>query len=49
MEYVPERWEVEVDMIQVDHDTREMLKELDMANLQNIMTSWLPRGGGRRR
>merc|ERR1712063_1874 len=49
MEYVPERSEVDVDMIQVDPDTREMLKELEMNNLPNIMTSSLPLGGGRRR
>jgi len=47
MEYVPDRSEVDVEMIQVDPDTREMLKELDMANLPNIMTSSLPLGGGR--
>merc|ERR1711935_1144179 len=49
MEYVPDRSEVDVDVIQVDPDTREMLKELDMDRLPNIVTSSLPLGGGRRR
>merc|ERR1712083_1188819 len=39
MEYVPDRSEVDVDSIQVDPDTREMLKELDMDRLPNIVTS----------
>merc|ERR1712124_205829 len=39
MEYVPERSEVDVDTIQVDADTRDMLKELEMDKLPNIMTS----------
>eukprot|EP00445_Apocalathium_hangoei_P043248 CAMPEP_0203965756 /NCGR_PEP_ID=MMETSP0359-20131031/95170_1 /ASSEMBLY_ACC=CAM_ASM_000338 /TAXON_ID=268821 /ORGANISM="Scrippsiella Hangoei, Strain SHTV-5" /LENGTH=150 /DNA_ID=CAMNT_0050902813 /DNA_START=80 /DNA_END=530 /DNA_ORIENTATION=+ len=38
MEYVPERSEVDVDMIQVDPDTRDMLKEMDMDKLPNITT-----------
>merc|ERR1712220_30356 len=48
MEYVPDRSEVDVDIIQVDPDTREMLKELDMDKLPNITTSTLPLGGRRR-
>eukprot|EP00927_Polykrikos_kofoidii_P040187 TRINITY_DN3439_c0_g1_i1.p1 TRINITY_DN3439_c0_g1~~TRINITY_DN3439_c0_g1_i1.p1 ORF type:complete len:132 (+),score=26.58 TRINITY_DN3439_c0_g1_i1:85-480(+) len=50
MEYVPERSEVDVDIIQVDADTRDMLKELDMDRLPNIATSSMRLGamGGRR-
>mmetsp|Transcript_120915 Transcript_120915/g.386232 ORF Transcript_120915/g.386232 Transcript_120915/m.386232 type:complete len:129 (+) Transcript_120915:56-442(+) len=47
MEYVPERSEVDVDMIQVDPDTRDMLKEMDMDKLPNITTSSLGLGGRR--
>merc|ERR1712003_114999 len=39
MEYVPDRSEVDVEYIQVDADTRDMLKELDMDKLPNITTS----------
>merc|ERR1711966_133825 len=39
MEYVPDRSEVDVEVIQVDADTRDMLKELDMDKLPNITTS----------
>merc|ERR1712039_98425 len=46
MEYVPERSEVDVDVIQVDQDTRDMLKELDMDKLPNISVSSLRLGGG---
>mmetsp|Transcript_12377 Transcript_12377/g.25142 ORF Transcript_12377/g.25142 Transcript_12377/m.25142 type:complete len:133 (+) Transcript_12377:65-463(+) len=46
MEYVPDRSEVDVDVIQVDPDTRDMLKELDMDKLPNIVTSSLAIGGG---
>merc|ERR1711904_137515 len=50
MEYVPERSEVDTDMIQVDPDTKEMLKELDMDKLPNIATVSNAFGmGGRRR
>eukprot|EP00440_Ansanella_granifera_P047173 gb/GFBE01051091.1/.p1 GENE.gb/GFBE01051091.1/~~gb/GFBE01051091.1/.p1 ORF type:complete len:133 (+),score=56.18 gb/GFBE01051091.1/:1-399(+) len=51
MEYVPDRSEVDIEYIQVDPDTRDMLKELDMDKLPNITTSTLPLGGalGRRR
>merc|ERR1712066_865767 len=45
MEYVPEHSEVDVDMIQVDPDTRDMLKELNMDKLPNIATSSLRLGG----
>eukprot|EP00927_Polykrikos_kofoidii_P041681 TRINITY_DN3552_c0_g1_i2.p2 TRINITY_DN3552_c0_g1~~TRINITY_DN3552_c0_g1_i2.p2 ORF type:complete len:132 (+),score=30.35 TRINITY_DN3552_c0_g1_i2:64-459(+) len=50
MEYVPDRSEVDVDVIQVDADTRDMLKELDMDRLPNIATSSMRLGamGGRR-
>merc|ERR1711972_110986 len=48
MEYVPERSEVDVDIIQVDPDTRDMLKELGMDRLPNIATTSLPLGGGLR-
>merc|ERR1719369_2356742 len=44
MEYVPERSEVDVDVIQVDPDTRDMLKDLDMDRLPNITTTSLPLG-----
>ena len=43
--YVPERSEVDVDMIQVDPDTRDMLKELGMDKLPNIAPSSLRLGG----
>ena len=46
MEYVPERSEVDTDIIQVDPDTRDMLKELEMDKLQNITTSTMSLGGG---
>ena len=39
MEYVPDRSEVDVELIQVDADTRDMLKELDMDKLPNITSS----------
>merc|ERR1719395_303924 len=39
MEYVPDRSEVDVDVIQVDPDTRDLLKELDMDKLPNITTT----------
>merc|ERR1719301_495487 len=39
MEYVPDRSEVDVEVIQVDADTRDMLKELDMNKLPNITTT----------
>merc|ERR1712224_430277 len=39
MEYVPDRSEVDVEVIQVDADTRDMLKELYMDKLPNITTS----------
>ena len=48
MEYVPDRSEVDVDVIQVDPDTRDMLKEMNMDKLPNIATSSIPLGGGRR-
>merc|ERR1711865_997140 len=44
MEYVPDRSEVDVELIQVDPDTRDMLKELDMDKLPNITTSTLRLG-----
>merc|ERR1739848_158760 len=44
MEYVPDRSEVDVEQIQVDADTRDMLKELDMDKLPNITTSSLRLG-----
>merc|ERR1711964_527165 len=46
MEYVPEKSEVDTDMIQVDADTKEMLKELGMDGLSNITTSNVTIGGG---
>mmetsp|Transcript_16766 Transcript_16766/g.52833 ORF Transcript_16766/g.52833 Transcript_16766/m.52833 type:complete len:133 (-) Transcript_16766:86-484(-) len=46
MEYVPERSEVDIELIQVDPDTRDMLKELEMDKLPNITTTSLPLGGG---
>merc|ERR1739849_45009 len=39
MEYVPEKSEVDVEVIQVDPDTRDMLKELQMDKLPNVVTS----------
>merc|ERR1712084_129781 len=39
MEYVPER--SDVDIIQVDPDTRDMLKDMDMDKLPNTTTSSL--------
>merc|ERR1712072_677449 len=48
MEYVPDRSEVDVELIQVDTDTRDMLKELDMDKLPNITTTSMGLGMGRR-
>ena len=48
MEFVPDRSEVDVDIITVDPDTRDMLKDMGMDRLPNIQTSALPLGGGRR-
>eukprot|EP00421_Protoceratium_reticulatum_P002247 CAMPEP_0168376538 /NCGR_PEP_ID=MMETSP0228-20121227/10369_1 /TAXON_ID=133427 /ORGANISM="Protoceratium reticulatum, Strain CCCM 535 (=CCMP 1889)" /LENGTH=130 /DNA_ID=CAMNT_0008389521 /DNA_START=57 /DNA_END=446 /DNA_ORIENTATION=- len=48
MEYVPDRSEVDVELIQVDPDTRDMLKELDMDKLPNITTSNMLLGAPRR-
>ena len=45
MEFVPDKSEVDTDMIQVDPDTKEMLKDLDMDKLPNITTTNLPLGG----
>eukprot|EP00411_Alexandrium_monilatum_P060247 CAMPEP_0175501618 /NCGR_PEP_ID=MMETSP0096-20121207/6913_1 /TAXON_ID=311494 /ORGANISM="Alexandrium monilatum, Strain CCMP3105" /LENGTH=105 /DNA_ID=CAMNT_0016803663 /DNA_START=96 /DNA_END=409 /DNA_ORIENTATION=+ len=39
MDFVPEQSEVDTTLIQVDPDTRDMLKELDMDKLPNIATS----------
>merc|ERR1711862_1041784 len=47
-EYVPDRSEVDIDHIQVDADTRDMLKDLGMDKLPNITTSSLGLGLGRR-
>mmetsp|Transcript_136827 Transcript_136827/g.237823 ORF Transcript_136827/g.237823 Transcript_136827/m.237823 type:complete len:128 (-) Transcript_136827:88-471(-) len=44
MEYVPERSEVDTEFIQVDADTKDMLKELQMDKLTNITTSSMPLG-----
>ncbi|CAK0802512.1 unnamed protein product [Prorocentrum cordatum] len=44
MEYVPDRSEVDIENIQVDPDTRDMLKELDMDKLPNITTGSLGLG-----
>merc|ERR1712028_137952 len=49
MEYVPDRSEVDVELIQVDPDTRDMLKELDMDKLPNITTSSQALGRAARR
>merc|ERR1712124_151313 len=49
MEYVPDRSEVDTDMIQVDPDTKELLRELDMDKLPNIATVSNAFGMGRRR
>eukprot|EP00419_Tripos_fusus_P009920 CAMPEP_0172657538 /NCGR_PEP_ID=MMETSP1074-20121228/2142_1 /TAXON_ID=2916 /ORGANISM="Ceratium fusus, Strain PA161109" /LENGTH=154 /DNA_ID=CAMNT_0013472621 /DNA_START=74 /DNA_END=536 /DNA_ORIENTATION=- len=38
MDYVPERSEVNTELIQVDPDTRDMLRELEMDRLPNITT-----------
>ena len=47
MEYVPDRSEVDVGLIQVDPDTRDMVKVLGMDKLHNITTSTLSLGGRR--
>merc|ERR1719321_1409517 len=49
MEYVPDRSEVDIERIQVDADTRDMLKELDMDKLPNIATVSNAFGMARRR
>lgn len=38
-----------MDIIQVDPDTRDMLKEMDVDKLPNIATTTMPLGGARRR
>ena len=48
MDYVPEQSEVNTELIQVDPDTRDMLREMDMDRLQNITTTSIPLGRGRR-
>ena len=48
MDYVPEQSEVNTELIQVDPDTRDMLRELDMDRLPNITTTSIPLGRGRR-
>merc|ERR1719270_2966834 len=48
MDYVPDRSEVDTEAIQVDPDTRDMLKELDMDKLPNITTTNIPLGRARR-
>ena len=48
MDYVPEQSEVNTELIQVDPDTRDMLRELDMSGLPNITTTSIPLGRGRR-
>merc|ERR1719305_2119085 len=37
MEYVPDRSEVDVEIIQVDADTRDMLRALDMPNIAGVV------------
>merc|ERR1711957_421444 len=49
MEYVPDRSEVDIEAIQVDPDTRDMLKELDMDKLPNITTTSIRLGMAGRR
>ena len=49
MDYVPDRSEVDIDHIQVDQDTRDMLKEMDMDRLPNITTTSMGLGGFGRR
>mmetsp|Transcript_2483 Transcript_2483/g.4118 ORF Transcript_2483/g.4118 Transcript_2483/m.4118 type:complete len:128 (-) Transcript_2483:99-482(-) len=44
MEYVPERSEVDTEFIQVDQDTKDMLKELQMDKLTNITISSMALG-----
>merc|ERR1711862_340597 len=39
MEYIPGKSEVDVDYIQVDSDTKDMLKEMDMDKLPNIVVA----------
>mmetsp|Transcript_63591 Transcript_63591/g.125822 ORF Transcript_63591/g.125822 Transcript_63591/m.125822 type:complete len:130 (-) Transcript_63591:78-467(-) len=48
MDYVPEQSEVNTELIQVDPDTRDMLREMDMDRLPNITTTSIPLGRGRR-
>merc|ERR1719305_660627 len=48
MEFVPDRSEVDIELIQVDPDTRDMLRELDMDKLPNITTSSNALGMARR-
>lgn len=49
MEYVPDRSEVDVNIIQVDLVTKDTLKELDMVRLPNIATTPMGLGGMRAR
>mmetsp|Transcript_82050 Transcript_82050/g.198929 ORF Transcript_82050/g.198929 Transcript_82050/m.198929 type:complete len:132 (+) Transcript_82050:84-479(+) len=49
MEYVPDQSEVNTDLIQVDPDTRDMLKEMHMDMLPNITITTLALGNPMRR
>merc|ERR1712098_852721 len=46
--YVPEISALEMDVIEVDADTKEMLKALDFANLPNIQLATQPSFSGGR-
>jgi len=49
MDYVPDRSEVDTEFINVDPDTRDMLKEMDMDKLESISVSQMALGGAFRR
>merc|ERR1719186_1241688 len=48
MDFVPDESAVNTEVIEVDKDTLEMLKAMDMDRLPNITTTSIPLGGGMR-
>lgn len=49
MDFVPEVSAIETDVIEVDPETREMLKELNLAGLPGLVLQQAPSGGRRSR
>lgn len=49
MDFVPEVSAIDTDVIEVDPETREMLKELDLAKLPGLVLQQAQTGGRRSR